>query len=137
MTDKKFLTRAEIDAVDDRPTGEVEVPQWGGWVRLRAMSAKQRSMVTGTMIAVDGKDVSFKADEIGNVQLMTVASCLIDEHGASLYTAGELAAIGEKSAGAIEDIYSALQELSGLGEDAVEDAEGNSDATPSDSPPSE
>jgi hypothetical protein len=137
MTEKKYLSRAAIDTVEDRPTGEVEVPQWGGWVRIQAMSAKQRSMITGTMMAVDGVDVKVRADEIGSVQLRTVAACLIEEDGSPTYQEHEYDSIGEKNAGAIETIYTALQELSGLGKDAIEDAEKNSETTPSEQPPSE
>lgn len=137
MSNRKYLRRSDVDKVADRPIVDHEVPEWGGWVRLRAMSAKQRSRVTGTFIAVDGADVKLRAAEIGNVQLLTVASCLIDEDDVPLYGPEELELLGEKNAGVVDRMFAALQDLSGLGKDAIDEAAENFAATPSAPSPSD
>lgn len=41
MSEIKILSAAELLAADDRPEKVVDVPEWGGAVKLRALSAGQ------------------------------------------------------------------------------------------------
>ena len=54
MADKMFLTREEILAKTDLPYEDAEVPEWGGWVRIRALSGKQRDAIEASIVEMNG-----------------------------------------------------------------------------------
>ena len=53
----KFLNRADILNKTDLPKEEVFVPEWGGSVFVRALTAKERVIYEQAVITRNGKDV--------------------------------------------------------------------------------
>ena len=45
-----LLTKEQINEIDDRPTLEVEIPEWGGSVLIRTLSAAQVDDFGASMI---------------------------------------------------------------------------------------
>ena len=117
-----LLNKNQILASQDRPFVDVEVPEWGGTVRVMAMSGTARDAWETSMFGTDGK---YKAAD--NTRARLVMRCIVDETGALLFTSeAEVLALGSKSATALDRVFSASQKLNGLTGESVEEAVGNS-----------
>lgn len=125
-----YLTREQIIGADDRRTADVDVPEWGGTVRLRGMSGRERDEYEAGIIAVGPKGA--REVNLKNMRARLVAFSCIDDEGSAIFTVDDIAALGEKSAAALERVFDVARKLSGLSEDDVEElAEGFGNA-PSD-----
>lgn len=125
-----LLSRDQIDTADDRQWEDVPVPEWGGEVRIVGMSGTARNAYQQELVVIggDGKPKSVNLDD----QLAKLlAKCIVDEDGKRLYNDREVRALGAKNGAVLERLAKVAKRLSGLGENAVEDAAGNSDAAPS------
>lgn len=112
-----LLTKEAILAKSDRPTLRVAVPEWEGEVLICRMDGKQRAAFED---AGEGQYELFRAT--------VVAMCVVDEAGAPLFTAADIAALNSKDAVAINRIFRACLAHNKLRRQDREDAEGNSDA---------
>lgn len=126
-----LLSRAQIDLAPDIKTHDEHVEEWGGEVRLRGMTGTEKARISGTMVATVGMSVRLRANALAEIQLRTLCACLIDEEGHTLYNEDEFDALGKKNAGVLERLYEISQDISGTTAEAVEDAEEDFDATPS------
>lgn len=124
-----ILGRKQVDAAPDLQTKDVDVPEWGGTVRLRELSAKDRSLIEATTIGAKGQAVEVRIEAFKTLRERTVVACLIDEDGNRLYKDNEAGFLGQKSGQVVERLFQVVQELSGMTLAAVKDAEGNSGGT--------
>jgi len=109
------LTRDAILAVTDLPETVVDVPEWGGSVRLRGLSAG----------AAAAWQTAAEAAEPIEAMCRLVALSALDLEGRCLFTEADVAALGGKSMAAIRRVFNAAAMLNGLGL-SDEDAEKNS-----------
>lgn len=113
-----FLTRQAILAVPLR-TQEVFIPEWGGSVLVKEMTAKQVADNGRFVLTRDGKADMSKAVQV------PVQMCLqqvVDEQGERLFSDADIKHIEALHAGAVSRIAEAVRRLSG-----VQDTEDNSD----------
>lgn len=128
------LSRQDILGVSDRQYEVVEVPEWGGSVRVRSLSAKERDDFELAFVTKDKKgNREFNPQ---NVRATLVVLTAVDDDGNPLFQRSEAEVLGQKSAAAIERVYSVAAALSGLTDRDVEELLGNSKAAPSESSPS-
>lgn len=114
------LTRQAILEASDIVREEVQVPEWGGSVLITTMNGRQRDAWEQSLMSAGGS-----RPDITNVRAKLVAACAVDDDGAPLFTADDLAALGSKSAAALERLAKVAQRLNLLTEKALEDARGN------------
>src|SRR4051812_11733960 len=132
------LSRDAILAADDRKVQEVDVPEWGGTVLVKAMSGEERDAFETSMtkrrpiLTGPRKGDMETIPDTANMHAKLVARSLVDEGGARLFPDADVIELGKKSAAALQRVWDVAAELSGLGGDAAEEAEGNSDAVQSD-----
>lgn len=119
-----LLNRDQILTADDLPTEDVEVPEWGGTVRLRALTGTERDAFE-VSVAGDGKK------NLSNLRARLVALSVVDDKGERLFTDADVKKLGLKSAAALDRLFDKARHLSGLDEDDVEELAGNSDAAQS------
>jgi hypothetical protein len=124
-----LIGRKQIDDATDLKTEDVDVPEWGGQVRLRELSSKERSLIEATTIGAKGQSIELRIEAFKTLREKTVVAALIDQDGNRLYQDKEAAQLGLKSGQVIERLFQKVQELSGMTEKAVKDAEGNSAGT--------
>jgi hypothetical protein len=125
VTDELF-TAEEIDAASDIAYEDVPVPEWGGKsVRIRSLDGMGRAQINGTMFAVSGQTVKVKAEALAEAELRTLAACMVDANFNPLYSPKQIHRLGKKNAKVLARLYEKAQELSGMDEDAVEDAAEN------------
>ena len=114
-----YLTRDAILAKDDSAFADVEVPEWGGTVRVRTITGSERDQFDEQRerFRSGGANVGTRAFLVG------MATC--DEQGNRLFRPDDLVALGKKSMAALDRVFDVACRLNGIGLKAVEDAEKN------------
>ena len=126
----ELLTREQILGADDLPTETVEVPEWGGAVRVRGLTGAERDALESSMISQHGKDVQIK---LANLRAKLVVRSIVDVTGARVFSDdGDVMALGRKSALALQRVFEVAQRLSGLTAADVEELTKNSESGQSD-----
>lgn len=129
---KQFLGRTAVLAVADVPEEDVHVPEWGGWVKVRGLSGKQRDDFEKSIMVGKGRDRSVN---LSNMRAKLVSRTVVDEEGGLLFGEADVPALGEKSAVALQRIVDVALRLSGLTEQDEEELLKNSEnGQPDDSP---
>ena len=121
-----LLNKLAILGAEDLKHEDVEVPQWGGTVRVRMMTGAERDEFRSALASEeDGVPVGkFSA-------ALLVATC-VDENGARLFTMEDMDALAEKSAASLDAPAAVAMRLNGLGGGAVQAAVKNSASGQSD-----
>lgn len=107
-----MLTKEQILLSDDLPQEPVQVPEWGGEVQVRTMTGTDRDAFEASLIGKDGR--------LENVRARLVSLTLCDEAGVRLFSDGDIDALGQKSAKALDRVFTVAQRLNGIGTDQVE-----------------
>jgi len=130
-----LLGKQQINQAVDRKWEDVPVPEWGGEVRLMELSAADRGYIEAGSVVANGQTPQLKVESLKVYREKLVGMAMVDENFERLYSNKEIAAgeLGKRSGAVIERLAAKVQELSGMGKYAVKEAEGNSDAAPSDS----
>jgi hypothetical protein len=119
----KLLTRDLILAAMDLPTKDVEVPEWGGTVRVRAMTGAERDLFETTLVADKGED---RKTKFINLRARFCSLVVVGEDSRTpLFTEKDMEALGKKSARALNRVFEAGRELSGFSDKDVKELEGN------------
>jgi len=116
-----LLTRDAILAVDDLPTADVEVPEWGGCVRIRTMTGAERDNLENSLERARSKPGGL---DVTGVKARLAILTMVDMEGEAMFTIADLPALQNKSGGAIDRLFKAAQDLNALGDDAVEELAG-------------
>ena len=125
----KILSKSDILESADLRVAIVEVPEWGGSVRVRSLTGTERDAFESTLVRlIDGKRVP----DLENLRAKLLAATIVDERDQQLFTVSDLSALGRKSAVALDRVFVAAQRLNGLQADAVEESVKNSVPGPSD-----
>lgn len=112
-----FLTKEQILKADDLKQEEVDVPEWGGKVLVRALNGKERDEFEKTVFFEKGK---VEKENWTNLRARLVALTVVDEKKKRLFTLNDIEALGSKSASALDRLFTVSMKLSGL---SKEDAE--------------
>ena len=129
-----LLTKQQIIEADDLETVEVEVPQWGGSVLVRALTGKQRGQFTSMLVE---QRAGGRTLRLQDVQVLLCGLSIVDEHGKRMFSDAEMSVLGGKSAAALQRVFEVAQRISGLSEEDVNELSGNSSETPSGDSPSD
>ena len=113
-----YLTREQILKADDLPTEDVEVPEWGGVVRVRALTGAERDALEAAVLDVRGKNVRVRLE---NARALIVAMSVVDEDGNRLFSDKDVKALGQKSAAALDRVASVAMRLAGLTKEDLEE----------------
>lgn len=127
-----LLNKDAILGQDDLVTKDVEVPEWGGEVRIRMLTGAERDEFESSMAKL-GKDGKQELN-LANLRARLVAKCAVNEDGTKMFqTRNDVAALGMKSSAAIARIYEACQELNGMTQADVDELVEDFDADLSES----
>jgi hypothetical protein len=116
-----LLTKADILAVSDLPTKDIEVPEWGGTIRIRSLTSAQVEDLQAEFMAArdDGRLVP------QHWRAKHLALSAVDEAGALLFTEAEASKLAQKSGVAMGRVFDAINTFNGQKPGAVEDAAKN------------
>ena len=96
----------------------MDVPEWGGTVRVATMTASERDRW-------ESETYGGEKPNTEDYRARFVALCLVDEAGNRLFSNKEVSDLGKKSAAALHRVFKAAQELNALSDAEVEGAEKN------------
>lgn len=116
--------REEILGIQDCQEKTIKIPQWKNKkVLVKAFSAGTRYDLISQCTTIKDGDAEINGKKL---MILTVIESAHDpETGKKIFTIADLEAVMAKSYGSIELIARTANELSGIGADAVEDAEKN------------
>lgn len=115
---RALLSRDAILAVPDVKTEELYVPEWGGVVRVRGLSGKERDAYEMSITVGRGRNQEINAR---NARAKLVVRCVVDADGNRLFGDADVAALGEKSAAALQRVFDCCRRLSGLSDEDLEE----------------
>lgn len=118
----KLLSRDMILGAVDLPSEDVDVREWGGIVRVRALTGAERDAFEASIVEQKGKKTTFNA---ANMRAKLVAMSVVDENGQRLFDDDDAQLLGKKSAAALNRVFEVAQRLSGLTQEDVEELEKN------------
>lgn len=118
----KLLTRDAILQAVDLPHEDVEVPEWGGVVRVRGLTGVERDKFETSIVIRKGNKTDVNTE---NMRAKLVALCVVDEEGKRVFSGGDIKLLGQKSAVALDRVFSVAQGLSGLQPEDIEELEKN------------
>lgn len=127
------LDKAAILAIPDIVPILVEVPEWGGCVWVRGLTARERDAFEASMVEVD-KKTGERRPRTGNLRARLVVMGLCDEAGNRVFSDDDIPALGRKSALGMERVFDTIRGLSGMTDADLSLLEGNSNGQGDDSP---
>lgn len=110
-----LLTREAVLSAKDVATEDVEVPAWGGKIRVRSMTVAEQNEFARRA----------SSQEKTSVGAWLVAALAVDENGGQLFTTEDVAALEKKNAKAVAAVVEAILKVNKIGEKEVNDAEKN------------
>lgn len=119
--------RASILGLEDATSEKVSIPEWGGiTLEIRSLSGKERAA-----LLQDAANNGGKIDLGKMYPDLVILSSYDPSSGERVFAPADRGAVADKNGAALERIAQVAMRLSGLSEDAVPEAEGNSSDTPS------
>lgn len=106
------LTKDLIFQADDLKVVPVEVPEWGGQIFVRSMKSIDRDRMEALVTSTDPK-----AKTNLRAQMVVMTACL--ESGEPLFTQADVGSVGNKSAAAVDRIFTAALKLNNFSDEDV------------------
>jgi hypothetical protein len=125
-----YLNREDILKAEDVETREVDVPEWGGVVRVKALNGYDRDAYQASMLQFQKNGQA--SPELGNMTAKLVSWAIVDDDGNRMFNELDIGRLGQKSAAALDRVSNVVAEMSGLTEKSVEAATENLEPTPND-----
>jgi hypothetical protein len=137
-----LLSRNDILGAADIDYEVIDVPEWGGKVRIKEMTAEERDNYE------DASFVERKDDKTGavtrvqsfkNARAKLISMAIVDAQGVALFTTKDVVLLGRKSSAALQRVFEATLKLNAMTQADVEalgegSAETPGGGSPSDSP---
>lgn len=114
-----YLSKEQILANLVLPSETVDVPEWGGKVRVATMSGTARDEWEQSMINAPA------SRKMENMRAKLVAATVVNEQGERFFSADDVEALGQLSGSALDRVCRVAQRLNGLTNEDLEDAKGN------------
>jgi hypothetical protein len=119
-----YLSAEQILGADDLDYEDVQVPEWGGTVRVRELPGTERDKFESQFLGKDG--ASIRAEGLEGFRARLAAASIVDENGRPLFRSpAEVKRLGEKSASALQRVCDAAMRLSAMTEGDIKELTGN------------
>ena len=117
-----MLSKEEILSCSDVKIETVHVPEWGGDICVKTITAQEQD--EWSVLVSEQRGIK----KI-NAQASFLVMCLCDESGNLIFTKEDIESLGKKSAGAMNRIFNVASRLNGLSKDDLKEIEKNSETT--------
>ena len=125
---KNFLNRDAILQAQDLKQEEMFIPEWGGSLIVKGLTAAERDKYEAHLIVQKGKNTTVN---MKNARARLVMLSVVDESGKQLFTEADISALGTKSAAVLDRIFDVASRLSGISDEDLEELSKNSESDPS------
>lgn len=115
-----LLSKDAIFAQRDLQYEDVEVPEWGGTVRVRSLTGEERDDYEASLVRQVGNR---PRANLRNMRAKLVAVSAVNEDGSQMFDPADLMRLGQSNAAALDRLFETCQRLSGLSEDDVKELE--------------
>lgn len=119
-----YLTKAAILAVNDSKFEDVYVDEWGGKVRVKALTGRERDRFESS---IQANKTSDKQLNLANFRSKLVVLACVDENGHRVFGETDIMQLGEKSAAALQKVFDVASRLAGMSKEDVDTLTGNSE----------
>jgi len=128
----KMLTKDDILGAMDLATELVYMPEWGGSVLMKELNGAERDAYEAGSVHM-GKAGQDPTPNLENLRARLVAMSARDpkDEAKRMFTKAEAVKLGAKSGRALARLFNVAGRLSGIGDKAIKDIEGNSEAAQS------
>jgi len=116
-----LLNKDQILAADDTEYRDIDVPEWGGQVRLKAITGADRDQYEMSMARAREKGNLDKA----NFRAVLLARSICDEQLKPIFQPRDIYELGKKNARVLDKLFDVAAELAGIREVDKEEAEEN------------
>lgn len=106
-----LLTKQQILSADDLPFEDVDVPEWGGTVRVRVMTGLERDAWEASVFQQKDGKAEFNQR---NFRASLIARCISDESGEVLFTDDEILSLGRKSSKALDRVFKVASRINAI-----------------------
>jgi len=106
-----LLTREAILSAQDVATDYVDVPEWGGTVKVRGLTGRARDSLEARFANEQGVVSSNKA---GDFRAAFVALSIVDDTDRLLFSEADIEGLGEKSSTALQRVFETAIRLSAV-----------------------
>lgn len=119
-----LLKREEILAANDMIFEDVEVPEWGGSVRVRLMDGAARAAFDAWAYGCRGDQTEW----MRRFRFLVCVLCIVDADGKLLFSEADVEILGSRSAEALSRVFTGAARLNKLLPEQVEDSVKNSES---------
>jgi hypothetical protein len=123
--DKTLLTREAILQAKDLPFEDVKVPEWNGTVRIAGLTGKAATEFSAKMVSTDSRGQVKTVSIPDNFMAELLSMTIVDTEFRPVFSKADIEALGGKSAAVLKRLSETAMRLSGLGEEAEEQAQKN------------
>ena len=116
-----ILTREQILSAQDLGLLEVDVPEWGGTVKIKPLTSQERDAFEMQF----GGSKKNKSKAYVNIRAKLLVKCIVDEKGQTIFMETDIEELGKKSAAATDRVFERAMSMAGLGEDDIKEMEKN------------
>ena len=113
-----MLSRDAFLSATALPSEVVDLPELGGSVTVRGLSAAGRDEFEKSMWVKKGKT---REVNMSNIRARLVALCVVGDAGGRMFSDEDVDAIGQVRADVVDRLFAVAQRLSGLGDRDVEE----------------
>lgn len=111
-----MLDRKSIFKAVDLDVKEVSVPEWGGEVCVRGLTARERDQFEASIGSSANLD---------NLRARLVVLSVCDENGDRLFKDSDAIELGKKNAQVVNRLFDIARSMSGMSDQDVSELEGN------------
>lgn len=113
MAKPKLLSRKEILEASDMPEPELlEVPEWGGAVLIRQISALEADRYN--VACIDPQTGKLDPMRLAKQGVALAVMCIVDEEGNRLFTTMDIEKLGRKSGQALKRVVDRCREINDI-----------------------
>ncbi len=110
-----LLNKKDILDHVDLASEVIDVPEWGGQVKVITMSGFARDRFEASITGKNG------GSNFDNIRAKLAAATIADDAGNLLFDEADIAKLGRKSCAALDRVFAASQKLNRLSQQDVED----------------
>lgn len=119
---KNFLSPGDIRKKNDLVTEDVYVSEWKGWVKIKALTAKERDDFEASFVKKRGGKRDYDPT---NMRAILVVRTAINEDYTMMFGSEAAEWLGKKNASAVNKLYNVASALCGISERDEDELEGN------------
>lgn len=114
----QYLSKDAILKAKDVLYEDIEIPEWGGRVRVRGLLGTERDAFEESLHTGKGKQ---RKVSLFNFRAKLAVRTLVNEEGERIFEDGDYPLLGQKSASGLAKVAETASRLSGLSEQDVEE----------------